>query len=136
MSPALLLSCGEQSLDSTSATQSAQWNHHGGDHSSSKYAPFDQINADNFEQLEVAWRWESADLRLPEDQIFPTGDYRATPIYVNGIIYTATNHSQVVALDPMTGEELWLFDPEVMSLGRPISRRFKRAVLNTGLMAK
>jgi quinoprotein glucose dehydrogenase len=119
MSPALLLSCGEQSLDSTSATQSAQWNHHGGDHSSSKYAPFDQINADNFEQLEVAWRWESADLRLPEDQIFPTGDYRATPIYVNGIIYTATNHSQVVALDPMTGEELWLFDPESYAFGPP-----------------
>ena len=119
MSPALLLSCGEQNLDSTSATQNAQWKHHGGDHSSSKYAPFDQINAANFEQLEVAWRWESADLRLPEDQIFPTGDYRATPIYVNGIIYTATNHSQVVALDPMSGEELWLFDPESYVFGPP-----------------
>ena len=119
MSPALLLSCGEQNLDSTSAAHSAQWKHHGGDHSSSKYAPFDQINAGNFEQLEVAWRWESADLRLPEDQIFPTGDYRATPIYVNGIIYTATNHSQVVALDPMTGEELWLFDPESYAFGPP-----------------
>ena len=119
MSPALLLSCGEQNLDSTSAAHSAQWKHHGGDHSSSKYAPFDQINAGNFEQLEVAWRWESADLRLPEDQIFPTGDYRATPIYVNGIIYTATNHSQVVALDPMTGEELWLFDPESYVFGPP-----------------
>ena len=119
MSPALLLSCGEQNLDSASATQNAQWKHHGGDHSSSKYAPFDQINADNFEQLEVVWRWESADLRLPEDQIFPTGDYRATPIYVNGIIYTATNHSQVVALDPMTGEELWLFDPESYVFGPP-----------------
>jgi len=119
MSPALLLSCGEQDLDSTNAAHSAQWKHHGGDHSSSKYAPFDQINAGNFEQLEVAWRWESADLRLPEDQIFPTGDYRATPIYVNGIIYTATNHSQVVALDPMTGEELWLFDPESYVFGPP-----------------
>lgn len=119
MSPALLLSCGEQNLDFTSAAHSAQWKHHGGDHSSSKYAPFDQINAGNFEQLEVAWRWESADLRLPEDQIFPTGDYRATPIYVNGIIYTATNHSQVVALDPMTGEELWLFDPESYVFGPP-----------------
>ena len=119
MSPALLLSCSEQNLDSTSAAHSDQWKHHGGDHSSSKYAPFDQINAGNFEQLEVAWRWESADLRLPEDQIFPTGDYRATPIYVNGIIYTATNHSQVVALDPMTGEELWLFDPESYVFGPP-----------------
>lgn len=119
MAPALLLSCGEQNLDLTSAAHSAQWKHHGGDHSSSKYAPFDQINAGNFEQLEVAWRWESADLRLPEDQIFPTGDYRATPIYVNGIIYTATNHSQVVALDPMTGEELWLFDPESYVFGPP-----------------
>lgn len=119
MSPALLLSCSEQNLDSTSAAHSDQWKHHGGDHSSSKYAPFDQINAGNFEQLEVAWRWESADLRLPEDQIFPTGDYRATPIYVDGIIYTATNHSQVVALDPMTGEELWLFDPESYVFGPP-----------------
>ena len=98
MSPALLLSCGEQNLDFTSAAHSAQWKHHGGDHSSSKYAPFDQINAGNFEQLEVAWRWESADLRLPEDQIFPSiikifaglGDGIETPLEFTstGIIST------------------------------------------------
>ena len=48
-----------------------------------------------------------------------TGDYRATPIFVDGVLYTATNHSQVVALDPASGEELWLFDPESYRAGPP-----------------
>ena len=119
LSSALLVGCSEETSELESADSNAQWLHHGGDHSSSKYAPFDQINADNFSELKVAWRWESADLRLPEDQIFPTGDYRATPIYVNGIMYTATNHGQVAALDPMSGEELWIFDPASYVFGPP-----------------
>ena len=36
-----------------------------------------------------------------------------------GIIYTNTNHGQVVSLDPATGEELWVFDPESYRLGPP-----------------
>ena len=110
LSTGLLISCDESSTNSELV--SAQWKHHGSDHFSSKYAPFDQINCNNFNQLEIVWQWQSADLRIPEDLLYPTGDYRATPLYINGIMYKNTNHGQVVALDQTTGEELWVFDHE------------------------
>ena len=116
----LLIGCSDQtSLGSNTYENVAEWPHHGGDHFSSKYAPFDEINADNFEQLQVAWRWQSADLQLSEDLIYPTGDYRATPLYIDGVMYTNTNHGQVAALDPSSGEELWVFDPKSYRFGPP-----------------
>ena len=86
-----------------------EWPHHGGDLASSKYSALDQINAENFAQLEVAWRWESADVRL--QGAYDTGSYTATPLMVGGTVYAATSHGQVAALDPATGEQLWLYDP-------------------------
>ena len=115
----VLISCEQKGTITSSVDADPEWRHHGGDHSSSKYAPFNQINSGNFDQLEVAWRWQSADLRVPPDQLYPTGDYRATPLYVNGVIYTTTNHSQIAALDPITGNELWVFDPESYKFGPP-----------------
>ena len=97
----------------------ANWPHHGADHSSSKYAPHGQIDRGNFAELEVAWTWASADSRIDEALRYFTGDYRATPVFVDGVLYTATNHSQVVALNPASGEELWLFDPESYRAGQP-----------------
>ena len=114
-----LIGCDNQTTDLSYTDVNNEWHHHGGDHFSSKYAPFDQINLENFNQLEIAWRWQSADFRIPPDQLYPTGDYRATPLYVNGVIYTATNHSQIAAIDPISGEELWVFDPESYKLGPP-----------------
>ena len=115
-----VISCSDQtSLDSNLNETYTGWLHHGGDHFSSKYAPFGEINADNFEQLQVAWRWQSADLRIPENLLYPTGDYRATPLYINGVIYTNTNHGQVAALDPASGKELWIFDPKSYRFGPP-----------------
>jgi quinoprotein glucose dehydrogenase len=119
----LLAACNSDTDDqevSTSLDQSlGQWTSHGADHFSSKYAALDQINADNFTDLVIAWRWKSADYRVPDDLLYFTGDYRATPLMVNGVVYQATNHGQVAALDPATGEEFWVFDPESYKLGQP-----------------
>ncbi|MDP6535045.1 MAG: PQQ-binding-like beta-propeller repeat protein [Gammaproteobacteria bacterium] len=115
----LLTGCADQSSEEPQVVDTGDWLHHGGDHASAKYADLDQIDASNFEQLQIAWRWQSADNRIPEEFLYPTGDYRATPLLVNGVMYTATNHSQVVALDPASGEELWVFDPESYKLGPP-----------------
>ena len=118
-----LVSCSngsdEEGYEQRAAVPVGEWHHYGGDHFATKYAGLDQIDGSNFDQLELAWRWKSADYRIDADQLYFTGDYRATPLVVNGVMYTATNHSQVVALDPGTGEELWLFDPESYKLGPP-----------------
>ena len=99
---------------------SQEWRHAGADHSSAKYSPLDQIDANNFNSLEIAWRWKSADLRLDEGVGYGTADYRAVPLVVNGMMYVNTNHGMVAALDPISGEELWVFDPESYRFGPPI----------------
>ena len=43
----------------------SEWRSYAGDLHGTRYAPLDQITADNFETLEVAWRWGSADAHLP-----------------------------------------------------------------------
>jgi len=102
-------------------TRGGEWHHHGGDHASTKYSPLDQIDAGNFAELEVAWRWKSADQRIPwgENGRYYTGDYRATPLMVKGRVYAATSHGQVAALDPATGRELWVYDPKSYAKGQP-----------------
>ena len=102
-------------------TAGGEWHHHGGDHASTKYSPLTQIDAGNFSKLQVAWRWKSADQDIPysDGGRYYTGDYRATPLMVGGRVYAATSHGQVAALDPATGDQLWLYDPKSYAKGQP-----------------
>jgi quinoprotein glucose dehydrogenase len=87
-----------------SGAKSGEWRSYGGDLGSTRYAPLDQINASNFNNLEVAWRFKTDNLGpRPEFQ------YEGTPLMVNGVLYTtAGSRRAVVALAPGTGEQLWM----------------------------
>src|SRR4029450_6669704 len=69
-----------------------------------KYSPLDQINASNFKKLEVAWRFKTDSLGTrPEYKL------EGTPLMVKGVLYTtAGTRRSVVALDPKTGELIWV----------------------------
>jgi len=82
----------------------AEWPTYGGDLASTRYKPFDQIDASNFNKLEVAWRFKT-------DNLGPRKEYRleGTPLMIGGAIYaTAGSRRAVVALDAATGELLWV----------------------------
>ncbi len=84
---------------------SYEWAYWGSDPASSRYSPLDQIAAGNFAKLQVMWRWSAANFGPQPDLI-----YRATPIYVNGKLYTvAGNRRAAVCIEPTTGETLWMF---------------------------
>ena len=91
----------------TSATQAAagtSWPTYGGDLNSWRYSPLDQINKDNFNQLEIAWR-------LKSDFLVPRRDtgYAGTPLMVDRVLYTtAGTRRAAVALNAATGEMLWM----------------------------
>jgi len=88
-----------------SKTSYGEWRYWGGDERSSRYSSLDQINAGNVTELEIAWRWKSANFGPTPDFI-----YRATPIYVKGKLYTVAGQRRaVVAIDPGTGETLWMW---------------------------
>jgi glucose dehydrogenase len=81
----------------------SDWRYWGGDAGSTRYSALDQIDARNFADLEVAWRWSAANFG-PEPEFY----YRATPVYANGVLYTVAGERRAVAaIDPATGETLW-----------------------------
>jgi quinoprotein glucose dehydrogenase len=78
------------------------WTTYGGDLRSTRYMPLDQINAQNFGTLQVAWRVKS-DVFGPR----PEFNFQSTPLVVDGVLYTTIGSRRVVALDASTGELLW-----------------------------
>jgi len=100
-------------------SQSRNWDTYGGNLASQRYAPFDQINKDTFKNLRIAWR-------LKTDFLGPTPDnlYSATPLYVNGVLYTtAGTRRAAIALNPATGEMLWMHSENEGPRGDAAPRR-------------
>ncbi|MEK6285008.1 MAG: pyrroloquinoline quinone-dependent dehydrogenase [Acidobacteriota bacterium] len=86
------------------STKNGEWPHYTGDLTGARYSPLDQINADNFNKLEVAWRFKTDNLGTrPEYKL------EGTPLMVNGMLYaTAGTRRAVVALKADTGELVWV----------------------------
>jgi quinoprotein glucose dehydrogenase len=91
--------------NSIPSTKNGEWPMYTADLRGSKYSPLDQINASNFNKLEVAWAFKTDNLG-PR----PEGKLEGTPIMVKGVIYTTGGTRRaVVALDAKTGEQLWVY---------------------------
>ncbi|MEE2636774.1 MAG: PQQ-binding-like beta-propeller repeat protein, partial [Acidobacteriota bacterium] len=122
-----------------------EWRTYAADTFGSKYSALDQITADNFTQLEVAWRWQTVDTHLvyesehgaslvpaqtlfdlleaeePDRWVTPPTFRRlvATPLMVNGVLYISTPLYQAAAIDATSGETLWAHDPRMYEAGTP-----------------
>src|SRR5678815_4748407 len=84
--------------------KNGEWPTYGGDLGNTRYSALDQINASNFDKLEVAWRFKTDNLG-PR----PEANLEGTPLMVKGVLYsTAGTRRSVVALDAATGEILWV----------------------------
>ena len=104
---------------SAGAAAGPNWATYGGNLASHRYSPLDQINKDNFRNLRIAWR-------LKTDFLGPTPDnlYSATPLYVNGVLYTtAGTRRAAIALNPGTGEMLWMHSEDEGPRGDAAPRR-------------
>jgi quinoprotein glucose dehydrogenase len=87
------------------STAKGDWPLYFADTSGSRYLPFDQINASNFNKLEVAWHFKTDQLGA-----HPEFKLEGTPIEVNGVVYTTGgSRRDVVALDAKTGELKWVY---------------------------
>ena len=101
-----------------------EWTNYASDTGSTKYTSLDQINADNFEELEIVWRWTSIDGEIDLEAVMGDaaedisfGRLQATPLMIDGVLYMITALNQAVALDSATGELLWSFDPQAYLSG-------------------
>jgi len=96
--------CFIAQLAGQSGARNGEWRSYGGDIGHTRYAPLDQINASNFNTLEIAWRFKT-------DSLGPRPEYQfeSTPLMVKGVVYsTGGSRRAVVALDAATGEMLWM----------------------------
>ncbi len=99
------------SVESVVAPQEEWWNING-NQSSTRYSELTQLNASNFNNLQVAWEWHG-----DEDAGVDLGgsvNARSLPIYARGRLITTSGPKRtVVSLDPATGETIWTFqEPE------------------------
>ena len=95
---ALITACGQP------GSRAGDWRTTGGAPGNTRYSPLDQINRDNVAQLKVAWTYHTGDLPPEHSEI------QATPIVVDGVLYTTTPKLAVVALRADNGTLLWRFD--------------------------
>ena len=79
------------------------WDNPGGDWAGSHFSRLGEITPKNVGQLGLAWEYDLGTARVQE----------ATPVVIDGVMYTSGNLGRVYALDAATGKELWTFEPEV-----------------------
>lgn len=86
------------------AQRQQRWQYYGRTLDGHRFAPFDQINKDNVDKLQIAWTFRTGDVtgKGAEDQ--------STPTQVGDSVYICTPYDKVFALDAETGKERWRFD--------------------------
>jgi glucose dehydrogenase len=86
-----------------------EWRYYGNDSGSNKYAPLDQINRRNVNQLHIAWRRPAVDAAFANPTF--SNSYETTPLLVNGVMYVSNGMGFVEAFAPDTGKTVWVQEP-------------------------
>ncbi|MQB11739.1 glucose/quinate/shikimate family membrane-bound PQQ-dependent dehydrogenase [Agrobacterium sp. ICMP 6402] len=109
---------GSLSQETVSATPAyggnvpdSEWHQYGRTPYGQRYSPLTQVNVDNVSQLKEAWRYQTGDVKLPDDVGETT--YQVTPLKVGNSLYICTPHNWAIAIDAATGKEKWKYDPNV-----------------------
>ena len=79
------------------------WLSYGRDYGEQRFSPLTQVNKKTIKDLELAWSFD----------MYTNRGLEASPIVVDGIMYMTGSWSVVFAVDAVTGEEIWSYDPEV-----------------------
>lgn len=100
----LVLSFVPTRASGQAGARDGEWRTYAGDLGSTRYSPLDQINASNFNALEIAWRFKTDKLGPRPEFLF-----ESTPLMVNGVVYsTGGTRRAAFALDAGTGELIWM----------------------------
>jgi quinoprotein glucose dehydrogenase len=88
------------------------WPAYGRDAGGARYSPLAEIDRATVKDLKVAWTYRTgaAEVKGPSAS---KAAFEATPIFVDGTLYLTTPFSRVIALDPETGKERWVYDPKI-----------------------
>ncbi|HVG39691.1 MAG TPA: pyrroloquinoline quinone-dependent dehydrogenase, partial [Pyrinomonadaceae bacterium] len=88
------------------------WPAYGRDAGGARYSPLSQINPGNVSRLKVAWSYRTGEA-ASTSSLRQKAAFEATPILLDGTLYLSTPYNRVIALDPATGVEKWVYDPQI-----------------------
>ncbi len=94
------------------------WYMYSGTYMSQRYSTLTQIDSGNVGDLELQWVWQSRSLEK----------FEATPVVVDGVLYTIQNQDDIVAMDAATGQVYWIYEYEPHEDARPCCGRLSRGV--------
>ncbi|MEM9405080.1 MAG: PQQ-dependent dehydrogenase, methanol/ethanol family [Acidobacteriota bacterium] len=85
------------------AAETESWLSYGRTYDEQRFSPLDQVNSETVGRLGLAWSYDTGRGR----------GHEATPLVEGGVMYFTSSFSVVYAVDARTGEELWIYDPDV-----------------------
>ena len=92
--------------------QEVGWTANGRDVQGTRYLPSAEINRENAGRLQVAWTYRTGEAE-PQFATKKPAAFEATPLVVDDTMYVGTPLGRVIALDPATGRERWVYDPKI-----------------------
>ncbi len=105
-----------------------EWRYWGGDSGGTKYSTLQEIDKSNVSKLKVAWVYDTGDFSDGTSPETPSRSaFESTPLLVDGVMYLTSPFAKLIALDPESGRELWVFDPK-MSKSERINLYINRGV--------
>jgi len=109
------------------ASQEPQnWLTYSGSLAGHRYTLLTQITPANVRNLELQWVFQT---RTPAE---PSEKFEATPLVVDGVMYTVMAPNHVVALDAATGRMFWMYSPRLSTLARVCCGRVNRGLAILG----
>jgi quinoprotein glucose dehydrogenase len=121
------LSCTIVSAQKKTKPSNAEWSAYGRDGGGARFAPLTQINRANVKQLKPAWTYRTGDLSDGKNARSSSA-FQCTPLMVDGVLYVVTSFNRVIALDPATGKEKWIYDPKI-----DLKRGYHNQLVSRGL---
>jgi len=100
------------------ASREGEWPVYGGDQAGTKFSPLADVSASTVGRLGVVWQWSPGEKALLEYGTRP-GNFQATPLMIDNVLYLSTPYNRIVALNAETGAELWAYDPKAYEDGQP-----------------
>ena len=79
------------------------WMQYGATKRGTRFAPSDQINVGNVDQLELVWQTRTG----------MAGTFKGTPIQIDDGLYLCTGQNVLLALDADSGQQRWRHDPQI-----------------------
>jgi len=107
------------------AAEPQNWLTYSGNYNGQRYTTLDQITPANVKNLDLQWVFQVR-------QLGASDKFEATPLVVDGVMYTVSPPNDVVALDAVSGRVFWRYNHNVAQAARVCCGRVNRGLAILG----